>query len=130
MTPIDGYVQKGAKTSFEDVRAHRHVVEGYAPIPADPGRAFVPRRVRLAQGDLEKFGYTEDCRGCEFLQTGIGARQNHSDLCRARIEESLSKTDDGQIRLGKSRDRIDHWVAKSGEEAIDNRDHKDEDNQC
>ena len=110
MTPIDEYVQKGAKTSW----AHRHVVEGYAPVPADPGRASVPRRARLAQGDFENEGYTEDCRGGEFLQIGIGARQNHSDDCRARIEEELSKTEDGKVRLGKSKDEIDHWVANSG----------------
>ena len=30
VTPIDEYVQKGAKTSFEDVRVHRRVVEGHA----------------------------------------------------------------------------------------------------
>ena len=28
VTPIDEYVQKGAKTSSEDVRVHRHVVKG------------------------------------------------------------------------------------------------------
>ena len=46
VTPIDDYVQKGAKTSFEDVRVHRHVVEGHAPIPEAPGRAFVPMGAR------------------------------------------------------------------------------------
>ena len=58
VTPIDEYVQKWANTSFD---------ESYAPVPADPGRAFVPRRARLAQGDFENYGYTENCRGCEFL---------------------------------------------------------------
>ena len=38
----------------------------------------------------------------------------------ARIEEELSKIEDGTMRVGKSRDRIDHLVAKSGEEIIDN----------
>ena len=135
VTPIDEYFQKGTNTSFEDVRTHRHVVEGYAPVPADPGRAFVPRRARLAQGDFEDHGYTKDCRGCELLQTGIGARKSHSDECRARIEEELAKTEDGKFRLGKSRDRIDHWVAKSGEEIIDSgqhgaTDHKDGEDRC
>ena len=63
VTPIDEYVQKGAKTSFEYVRVHRNVVEGHAPIPEAPGRAFVPRRVRLSQKDFEDFGYTEECMG-------------------------------------------------------------------
>ena len=101
VTPIDEYVQKGAKTSFEDARVHRHVVEGHAPIPEAPGRAFIPRRTRLAQKDFDDYGYTENCKGCEFLQTGIGGRQNHSDQCRMRIEAEPIKTEDGQQMIGK-----------------------------
>ena len=48
------------------------------------------------------------------MQTGIGARQNHSDQCRMRIETELTKTDNGQLRFGKSKDRVDNWTAKSG----------------
>ena len=103
------------RSSFGDVRVHRHVVAGHAPIPEAPGRAFFPRTARLSQKDFEDFGYTENCRGCEFLQTGNGARQNYSDQCRLRIEAKLIKTDDGQLRIGKSKDRIDHWTAKAGD---------------
>ena len=93
VTPIDEYVQKGAKTSFEDVRGHCYVVAGYAPVPVVPGRVFVLRIARLAQGDFDKFGYTENCPVCEFFQIGIGARQNHSDFCRARIENKNAVQD-------------------------------------
>ena len=53
VTPIGEYVQKGANISFEDVRVHRHVVEGHAPVPAEPGRALVPRRTRRSQDDFD-----------------------------------------------------------------------------
>ena len=112
VTPIDEYVLKGAKTSFEDTRVHKHVVEGHAPVPADQGREYVPRRARLNQTDFEDHGYTQGCRGCEFLQTGLGGRQGHSDLCRSRIEVKLLETEIGQARLGRTRDRIDHWTSK------------------
>ena len=118
MTPIDEYVQKEAKMPFEDVRSHRHILEGHAPVPVAPSRAFVPRRARLGQQDFEDFGYTQGCRGCEYLQTGIGQRQNHSDQCRDRIEAELAKSDQDRARLDKSKDRIDHWAAKSGEEIL------------
>ena len=45
-----------------------------------------------------------------------------------RIESELARIDDGQSRLGKSKDRIDHWTAKSGE-AIST-DQKNGDDQC
>ena len=118
VTPIDEFVQKGARTSFEDVRVHRHVVEGQAPIPAAPGRAFIARRTRLSPQDFDDFGYTEGCKGCGYLQTGIGQRQNHSEQCRDRIEAELAKTDEGKARLDKSKDRMDHWAAQAGEEML------------
>ena len=74
VTPIDEYFQKVAKTSLEDVKVHRHVVEGHAPVQAEPGKTCVPRRTRLSQEDFENSGYTENRRSCEFLQTGISGR--------------------------------------------------------
>ena len=88
-------------------------------MPEHVGRTYIPRRTRLKPDDFDKFDYTEDCRGCEFLQTGIGGRQNHSDACRARIETELDKSEEGRERLGKSKDRIDHWVEKSENVNID-----------
>ena len=35
-----------------------------------------------------------------------------------RVEAKLTQTEDGQQRIGKSKDRIDHWTAKSGEAII------------
>ena len=58
VAPTDEYIQKGAKSLFKDIRARRHVVEGHAPIPAAPARAFVPRRAKLSQKDSDEFGYT------------------------------------------------------------------------
>ena len=52
VTPIDEYVQKGAKTSFEDVRTRRHVVEGYAPVPAAPGKSLCTTTSQTASGRL------------------------------------------------------------------------------
>ena len=43
------------------------------------------------------------------------AHAKTTDQCRMRIETELAKADDGQSRLEKSKDRIDHWTAKSGE---------------
>ena len=45
-----------------------------------------------------------------------------------RIEAELIQTEDGQLRIGKSKDRIDHWTAKSGEAIMADQD-KDKD-QC
>ena len=126
ITPIDDYVQKGAKTSFEEVRTQRHVVQGRAPVPEDISKPYAPRRIRLEQKDFERLGFTEDCRGCEFLQTGIGVRQGHSSQCRSRMEKELAETADGQARLDKSKGKFDYWTAKAGESGTNENAEKDD----
>ena len=59
--------------------------------------AFVPRRTRLNPGDFEKHGYTVGCQGCEKLQAGSSERRNHSQQCRARMEEALATTEKSKI---------------------------------
>ena len=34
------------------------------------------------------------------------------------MEAELAKSEEGQARLDKSKDRIDHWAAKIGEDAL------------
>ena len=127
VTPIDEYVQKGAKTSFEEVRTHKHVVESRAPVPEEANRKYEPRRIRLEQKDFDRLGYTQNCRGCEFLSTGIGVRQGHSSQCRARMEKDLAETEDGKARLDKSKGKFDYWTAKAGEEDTKENAEKDKD---
>ena len=113
-TPVDEFVNKGAMTTFPGgAGVNRHTVEGSAPVPAGVGKAYIPRRTRLTPQDFVEYGYTDGCRGCQWFQTGIGGRQNHSSDCRQRIEAELEKTEEGQERLDKSKERIDHWVVAS-----------------
>ena len=100
-------------SSFPSATSHRHVVEGPAPVPENVGRGYVPRRARLYPDDFTEHGYTQGCKGCQFMQTGIGVRYNHNDACRQRMEDKLDETEEGRVRLGRSKGRIDHWVADS-----------------
>ena len=47
---------------------------------------------------IEKYGYSAECPGCQQAQEGKRVT-GHSTDCRARIEESMQKDDDGQARL-------------------------------
>ena len=114
VTTIDEYVEKGAKTSFEDVRVHRHVVETRAPVTEEANKDYAPRRARLDKKDFNRHGFTENCRGCEFLQTGIGVRQGHSSQCRERMEREMADTEEGQAKLERTKGKFDYWTAKAG----------------
>ena len=71
------------------------------PPPAPPGDIKIPRTYIRKDIELRKFGYTLGCPGCEAAQAGLRARA-HSEICRTRIEEELSKTEDGSERIGET----------------------------
>ena len=102
---ISDYVNKGAKTSA-DARQGEHLEAG---IQSD--KAFAPRRVRLAPDDFKKYGYTQGCRGCAWIEDGIGARVAHNEKCRDRMEKLLEEDEAGKHRIDRAKDRIDHWTA-------------------
>ena len=102
----DEYILKGARTK-------QHVSTpaglGQLPIPTR-GRDFVPRRLYVRPSDYTRHGYTQGCRGCTWQQNKLGPRAGHSEACRARLEEEISKIE-GDDRLQKVQDRQDHFVA-------------------
>ena len=73
---------------------------------ADPDpvkTSYVPR-------DFEVHGYTPVCRGCEFLEAGLGRRQNHNMECRTKIEELLENTEDGDEQIREAGERKTRWM--------------------
>ena len=66
------------------------------PIADRAGVQPVPRRAKRNPEDFERRGYTIGCPGCEQLQLASPVRKNHTEVCRKRMETTLSKTSDGQ----------------------------------
>ena len=54
-----------------------------------------PRGIHLKKEDFERHGYSNECKGCRWMQSGIGRRTTghgapaHSFLCRQRLEAAL-----------------------------------------
>ena len=109
---------------------HRHIsaepaVKGSpaaVSIPTRSGAEWVPRRIYLKPDDFVKSGYTEGCKGCTWFQTGLGARTNHSDDCRKRMEDAFAEDDEGRKRLGIQRAKMDEFVTAVGEKIMQNED--------
>ena len=110
---ISDYVNKGARTSAE-ARQGEQVREG---VPG--GREFAPRRARLLPDDFKRHGFTQGCRGCAWVEDGVGARVAHTEECRTRLEKLLEEDETGKQRLDRAKDRIDHWTAGAGEAQIE-----------
>ena len=68
-----------------------------------PDRLAQVRRLYIRQSDLDSHGYTQDCPRCQHIII-YGAKQtsiNHSEQCRSRIMEAISRTPEGQARIQK-----------------------------
>ena len=66
--------------------------EGSAPDPVNLGEPApeIRRRARITRADVLRFGFTQGCPGCTAISRGA-VSQNHTEMCRARIEEELLK---------------------------------------
>ena len=106
---IDEYIHKGATANLPGVcggGAPEHV-----GVPLDKD-GYAPRRAKLRAEYFTRIGYTIGCKGCTWLQDGIGGRQGHSEECRQRTEGEIGKTDGGQERIIRATNRQEQWAAE------------------
>jgi len=56
------------------------------------------RRVYLTRVDLDTYGYSEGCPGCDAAKSEARAK-GHAEACRARLEAALAASEGGRDRL-------------------------------
>ena len=113
---IEGAKASGPAVKFADptVSAPHGVVD----IPARPDIEWKPRRIYVKPNDCLKYGYTDGCRGCMWLQHGLGAKAGHNDECRKRIETAFASDPDDKWRVEQQKAKMDEYVAAEGEKLI------------
>ena len=84
-----------------------------APTPATDS-VPVARNVYIRQEDLERFGYSRNCRKCSSIQLyGKGAgTMPHSASCRERIVGELMNTPKGAERVRRMTEKQDRYSAE------------------
>ena len=81
------------------------------PVPFEGARV---QRERITRTDIEAFGTTAGCPGCNQFKAGKRL-QTHSDPSRVRIEECLKTTPEGSERLNRRSEVLNEALAKEGE---------------
>ena len=81
------------------------------PLPPLPFDGLRVQRERITKQDIDEFGATVGCPGCNAIRDNK-RRQAHSDRCRRRIEESLKKTPHGAERLNRREEVINEALAE------------------
>ena len=59
------------------------------------GGDFAPRRVNIRKTDLETYGFTAVCVGCQHAQADLPNRI-HTEACRTRIMDAMEADDDSK----------------------------------
>ena len=81
------------------------------PIPPLPFEGARVQRERITKQDIDEFGATIGCPGCNAIKDNKRA-QAHSDRCRKRIEECLRNTPHGAERLDRREEVINEALAE------------------
>ena len=90
-------------------------------VPGRPSVAVLPpaeRRLYIRKADVEKYGATEGCPGCTCVLLDQPTVLPHTEACRVRLLEMMSKDEQGRTRLeahSRSRKRRSE-VRESGPE--------------
>ena len=80
------------------------------PIPPLPFEGARIQRERITEKDIDEFGATIGCQGCNAIKDNKKA-QAHSDRCRLRIEKCLRNTPHGAERLDRRNEIINEALA-------------------
>ena len=85
--------------------------------PSTPSTRRNPYRFAIMKKDLEDYGYTEGCLGCETRRRQLPKDElrHHNDACRARLEPLIAQTAQGQKRLRLAGDRITQRLVDLGQ---------------
>ena len=83
--------------------------------PAQPDvmrkkKGYIPRGIYIRRDvELQEFGYTAGCDGCEAAKGGLSHKQ-HSKACKKRISEEMAKTEEGRQKLERLREREEKYI--------------------
>ena len=107
---LSGAKSQGARVKFADPSSE--------PPPRAPafraGNEFVPRKIYLMPKDFAKYGFTDGCPGCVWLQNKLGARRNHNDQCRLRVEQAIGQDPEEKHRIDIQNSKMDTFAAAEG----------------
>ena len=80
----------------------KEIREDPIPIRPWPSEGARIQRERITKQDIDEFGATVDCPGCNAIRDTKLAHA-HSDNCRVRVEECSRTTPQGAERLDRNK---------------------------
>ena len=83
---------------------------------AAPAQERAAPRMYVKQSDIDKYGKTLTCPGCDSAGTNRWGR--HTDDCRERFRRLMQSDEDGRARLAREQAREDRLFDKETAKAV------------
>ena len=99
----------GPRERAQPNRVDMPALEGEQPAPQQ--RDFKARNLYVMKSDIELYGYTPQCPGCDAQLMGLPQRA-HNDECRIRVQRKLQETEEGRERVKRAQDRVERDYGK------------------
>ena len=79
-------------------------------------KSYRPRGICIRRDiELEEYGYTPGCDGCEAAKLGLSHKQ-HSSACKQRIREAMLQTEEGRDKVERMDRRAERFRVKFKEQ--------------
>ncbi|CAK9105213.1 unnamed protein product [Durusdinium trenchii] len=79
-------------------------------------KSYEPRGIYILRDiELEEYGYTPGCDGCEAAKLGLSHKQ-HSSACKQRIREAMLQTEEGRDKVERMERRAERFMVKFKEQ--------------
>ena len=73
------------------------------------------QRMRITSEVLKKYGYTDDCEGCRLKRANLSESRNHTEACRARIQQAMQDDPVEKRRFEDQQKRFDNRMVVKAE---------------
>ena len=96
-----------------DIRPRRNIE---VQVPRPRAEEWIPKRTYLRKHvEFAKYGFTEQCPGCESAQAGTKSRA-HNEECRKRVERMMEEDSAHQRRLVDTKKRKERHYEETDKE--------------
>ena len=75
-------------------------------------REVAPRKMKITQRLIDKYGMTEGCQGCAYKGSGLDDHRGHSQRCRERIEKAIAEDEEEKRVKERQDEKVNQWLAE------------------
>ncbi len=87
-------------------KGHHEKAHDPVEMPLASDKGIDMRRMRINDEILDKYGFTDNCIGCEHKQLGLLPHRRHSEHCRQRIYDLMKQDEQDKVIIQEDEEKM------------------------